>query len=191
MQKTTVVWDYGQSWLPQVEPTFLPGRVTIGLNDDRLMIRADLQDTDVMRDVFPFNFPAFTKCDAFEIFLGPTGEDAYYEFHVTPSNSVLQLFFDGTGEIKTLEKRMVSTPLFTSQTTITSEGWSVLAIIPLLGLFPGTNPEWLLSLGRYDHTNGQPEPVISSTSPHAVRNFHRKQEWRRIILATLHAFPNG
>jgi hypothetical protein len=133
----------------------------------------------------PFTLPAFMQCDAFEIFLGPADEQAYYELHVTPSNSVLQLRFDGVGEAKPLEELTVAEPLFTSETAIVPEGWSVVARIPLDGLFPTTHPEWLLSFDRYDYTPGQIKPVISSTSPHAICNFHRREEWRRIKLADL------
>jgi len=138
----------------------------------------------LIADVFSFNYPAFTKCDAFEIFLGPADEDAYYEFHVTPSNSVLQLHFDGANP-RPLKERMVAQALFTSETSRTPEGWHLLARIPLKGLFPTSHPEWLLSFGRYDHTPGRLKPVISSTSPHTVCNFHRKEEWRRVRLVEL------
>jgi hypothetical protein len=185
MESFPITWHYAQPWLPQTEPAFAPGRVTIGRENDDLLIHADLHDTHVMTEVFPFNFPAFMHCDAFEIFVGPAGKKAYYELHVTPSNSVLQLFFDGTEEKKTLEERMVSDPLFTSQTQITPTGWSVEVRIPLKGLFPGSHPEWLLSFGRYDYTPGQPKPVISSTSPHTVCSFHRREEWRRVNFAEL------
>jgi hypothetical protein len=94
---------------------------------------------------------------------------------VTPSNSILQLRFDGEGETKSLDDQMVTEPIFSSETTLIPEGWSVVARIPLDGLFPTTHPEWLLSFGRYDYTPGQTKPVISSTSPHAVCNFHRRE----------------
>jgi len=184
-RKGDFTWIFGQPWLPQVEPAFAPGWVEIGRENDDLLIHAELQDAHVMKDVFPFNSPAFMKCDVFEIFLGPANEKAYYELHVTPSNSVLQLFFDRTEGKKPLEERMVAAPIFTSETAMTSEGWSVSARIPLSRLFPGSHPEWLLSFGRYDYTPGQPKPVISSTSPHAVCSFHRKHEWRRVTLAEL------
>jgi len=185
INRSPTTWSYGQPWLPQTEPAFAPGRVVIGLSGNDLLIRTELNDAHVMNDSFPFNFPAFKQCDAFEIFLGPADEKAYYEFHVTPSNSVLQLRFDGEGEAKPLEELTVAEPLFTSETAIIPEGWSVIARIPLDGLFPTTHSEWLLSFGRYDHTPGQTKPVISSTSPHAVCNFHCREEWRRVRLADL------
>jgi hypothetical protein len=185
MENPTHTWSFGRPWLPQTDPAFAPGQVTLGLSENELVIRAELTDAHPMQDVFPLNFPAFMQCDAFEIFLGPADEKAYYELHVTPSNSVLQLYFDGTDTNKTLEERAIAQPLFTSKTAIIPGGWSVEARIPLKGLFPGDHPEWLLSFGRYDYTPGTPTPVISTTSPHAVCGFHRKQEWPRVTLGDL------
>lgn len=185
MENPTHTWSFGQPWLPQPEPAFAPGQVTLGLSGNELLIRAELTDAHPMQDAFPFNFPAFKQCDAFEIFLGPADEKAYYEFHVTPSNSILQLYFDGTDVKKTLEERAVAKPLFTSKTAIILGGWSVEARIPLKGLFPGDHLEWLLSFGRYDHTPKTGARVVSNTSPHAVCDFHCKLEWRHVRLADL------
>jgi hypothetical protein len=74
MKSLPYTWPFGQPWLPQTEPAFAPGRVVIGLSGNELVIRAELSDAHVMREVFPFNFPAFKQCDAFEIFLGPADE---------------------------------------------------------------------------------------------------------------------
>ena len=185
MENPTHTWSFGQPWLPQPDPAFAPGQVMLGFSENELFIYAELIDADPMQDVFPLNFPAFMQCDAFEIFLGPADGKDYYEFHVTPSNSILQLYFDGTDVKKTLEERAVAKPLFTSKTAIILGGWSVEARIPLKGLFPCDHLEWLLSFGRYDYTPGAPSPVISTTSPHAVCDFHRKREWRHVRLADL------
>lgn len=185
MENPTHTWSFGQPWLPQPDPAFAPGQVMLGFSENELFIYAELIDADPMQNVFPLNFPAFMQCDAFEIFLGPADGKDYYEFHVTPSNSILQLYFDGTDVRKTLEERAVAKPLFTSKTVIILGGWSVEVRIPLKGLFPGDHLEWLLSFGRYDYTPGAPSPVISTTSPHAVCDFHRKREWRHVRLADL------
>ena len=178
-------WRFGQPWLPQVEPAFAPGLVSVFRGNDELLIHADLHDASVMTEVFSFNSPAFLTCDVIEIFLGTSGTNTYYELHVTPSNSQLQLRFDGTGARENWRDCMVATPLFASETSITHEGWRAVARIPLKRLFPEPHPELQLSFGRYDYTPRQPRPVVSSTSPHAVCNFHRKEEWRRVTLAEL------
>ena len=175
-----LVWEYGQPWRPETEPAFAPGFVSLGRWKDELLVRAELWDAHVMMDAFPMNYPAYTQCDAFELFLGPSAETAYYELHVTPSNSVLQLRFDSAEARNALENHRVATPLFFSETSITPRGWNVFARIPLHSLFSEHYSEWRLSFGRYDYTPGQSKPVISSTSPHTVCNFHRTEEWRRV-----------
>jgi hypothetical protein len=67
METPPMTWPFGQPWLPQPDLAFAPGQVTLGLSENELAIRAELHDTHVMQDVFPFNFPAFMQCDAFEI----------------------------------------------------------------------------------------------------------------------------
>jgi hypothetical protein len=138
-------------------------------NDD-LAIRAELHDVHVMTDVFQFNFPAFKQCDAFEIFLGPANDNAYYEFHVTPSNSVLQLRFESEGEARS--HQIVAEPLFSSETTVRPEGGTVSARIPQSKLFPTAHAGWLLSFGRYVTLTARP-PV--SRLLHLRRMSHRKQ----------------
>jgi len=67
INSSPITWGYGRPWLPQTEPAFAPGRVVIGLSGNDLLIRTELNDAHVMNDSFPFNFPAFKQCDAFEI----------------------------------------------------------------------------------------------------------------------------
>lgn len=185
MKNPDHTWSFGQPWLPQPDPAFVPGQVTLGFSENALFIRAELTDSHPIQNAFAFNFPAFMQCDALEIFLGPADGKAYYELHVAPSNSVLQLYFDGSGARKTIEDHAVAEPLFTSWTALTASRWSVEARISLGKLFGGEHPEWHISFGRYDRTPGIQKPVISSTSPHAVCDFHRKHEWRHVRLADL------
>ena len=59
--------------------------------------------------------------------------------------------------------------------------WFVFAAVPArmvcgqAQLIPGSR--WHFSFSRYDYRRGDAEPVISSTSPHPVANFHRQEEW--------------
>lgn len=70
--------------------------------------------------------------------------------------------------------------------------WFVFAVIPALAICG--KPElragvrWHFSFSRYDYTRGRGEPVISSTSPHPVGDFHRQQEWGELTLvaSTVH-----
>jgi len=52
---------------------------------------------------------------------------------------------------------------------------------------PLAGRRWHFSFSRYDDTQGVTEPVISSTSPHAVANFHSQKEWGVIEFEQGHA----
>lgn len=180
-----IVWEFGQHWNAQAEAEFAPGRVSLGRRDSDLLVFADLEDRHVMADEFPLNHPAFLTCDAFEIFLGSMADTFYHEFHITPSNSLLQLRFDTAGTRRDLKDHAVEAPLFSSRTWSTGNGWRVLARIPLVPLTGSIDAPLRLSFGRYDHTPGLASPVLSSTSPHKITNFHRLEEWRTVNFAAL------
>jgi hypothetical protein len=42
---------------------------------------------------------------------------------------------------------------------------------------PRAGDRGLFSFSRSDYTRGRKKPVLSSTSPHKVLNFHRQEEW--------------
>jgi hypothetical protein len=162
--------------------------VKVGRLGDALTLFAELVDESVNREVFALNFPAFQQCDAFEIFLHAAGAEWYYEMHITPSNSVLQLRLPLTGPTSnSITECAVSERLFGSETRVQPPGWQVAAVVPLAPLCEGKSipDQWACSFGRYDYTAGNSEPMISSTSAHAARNFHRRQEWRIIRLSEL------
>ena len=181
-------FPFGQDWLKAADRDLAPGIVRLGRRGASLAVFADLVDTSVTRESFEFNFPAFTKGDAFEIFLHAPGVNVYYEFHVTPSNSILQLRLPIVGrEAFSLAECSVSERLFESDVRIQPPGWQVAALIPLSPLCDSLPiPEkWACSFGRYDYTLANTKPVISSTSHHAVCNFHRLSEWMPIDLREL------
>ena len=45
---------------------------------------------------------------------------------------------------------------------------------------PGNAP-WRFSFSRYDHTRGANNPVLSSSSPHQELDFHRQEDWGRLV----------
>jgi hypothetical protein len=86
--------------------------------------------------------------DTFEIFLRPAFQARYYEFQITPNNHRAQFCFESSEtagrltEANALEKAMLPDGTLQSRTR------------------------------RYDYTRDRKKPVISSTSPHTVANFH-------------------
>lgn len=189
-----------QSWLPQPEPRFHPASASIAWTPSHLYIYVELADIDIFNTTQGLNESANQKGDIVEILLRPTKSDAYFEFQVTPHNQILQLRFPSRQSIAdfrqsggTIESLIASyavpVPLIETQTWLAPEEnrWSVLIKIPASALTDAAQPlspadSFLLSIGRYDHTRGESEPILSSTSPHPVRDFHRQEEWTRLSL---------
>ena len=190
----------GQSWRAAVEPGFAPGQVRIGWREDALLVFAELTDQDIFSRATATNQRMWELGDTFEIFLRPDSQSEYVEFHVTPNNHRLQLRFASTEALRRartangFDEFLLLGNVFDSVTWLQPEKqkWFVYAAIPA-GAVCGqarlnAGSCWHFSFSRYDYTRGDGEPVISSTSPHAVADFHRQQEWGEITFST---FPRS
>lgn len=178
-----------QSWLEQPEPDFTQAVVRVGWRDDALLVFAELDDSDIFTRATTHNQRMWELGDVLEIFLSPENSASYVEFHVTPNNFRLQLRFPDTPTMRRAQSEnkfdhlMLPDGVFVSRTWTQPETkqWFVLAEIPAAPVcganksLPGTN--WRFSFSRYDEVRGRPEPIISSTSPHAKPDFHRREEW--------------
>jgi len=184
-----------QAWRAQPEPDFLPATVRVGWTDEALVVLADLSDADIHNPVTQFNEPAFQHGDAFEIFLRPDGQDAYFEFHVTPDNCVLQLRFPSVQLVReqrakpaglVIDHFKIAPQRIATQTRVSPERqlWQVLATVPYALVVEGEPMQpghsWLMAFARYDYTRGRKVPVLSSTAAHRVVDFHRPEDWTRI-----------
>ena len=179
----------GQAWLAQPENDFKPATVRTGWRENALCVFAELEDADIFTSATSHNQRMWELGDVLEIFLQPAGSSGYVELHVTPNNQRLQLSFPDTATLRRAQAANVFDHLilpdgvFHSQTWIEAEKakWFVHAEIPS-ALVSGDNHlsakgPWSFSFSRYDYTRGRREPVISSTSPHAQPDFHRREEW--------------
>ena len=179
----------GQEWRAELEHDFAPGQVRVGWRLDELLVFAELTDRDIFSHATGDNQRMWELGDTFEMFLRPSWQTDYFELHVTPNNHRLQLripSFEALRRAQTAgEFGAFHLPLnsFHSRTWVQPENqkWFVFAAVPaqkVCGqdqLLPGSR--WHFSFSRYDYTRGDAEPVISSTSPHAVASFHRQEEW--------------
>jgi hypothetical protein len=173
-----------------LEPGFRPMRVKTGWTRDAWYVHAEIEDADIFNPEKQFNALSFMKGDVFEIFLRPCDQDAYFEFHVTPENQKLQLRFPSSAELAAPRAQPGLPPeWFISHRVIESrvrvntatQRWEVAAEIPLDLICEASRPQsgsrWLFSFSRYDYTRGREKPLLSSTSPHTVLNFHRQEDW--------------
>lgn len=186
-----------QAWLPSPEAGLERAVVRAGWSADALVVEAELGDVDAFNPAKAFNEIAYGKGDVFEIFVRPEAQDAYFEFHVTPENQLLQLRWPDAGTITRLPKEhseekllgpyMVGAPRIASETRVdtAAKKWFVRASVPFAMVVekgpmkPGDR--WFCSFCRYDYTRGQARPVLSSTSAHARCSFHRQEEWQPIV----------
>jgi hypothetical protein len=185
-----------QGWLDEQQPEFRPARVRAGWNDQNLIVYAILEDDHIFNPVTEHNAPAFMKGDVFEIFLRPDGQDAYFEFHVSPHNQLFQLRIPSADEFKAACSRQgIPEEWFIQEWRLESrvkvddsaKRWYAAVEIPFARIcenhseqLPGSVIHF--SFSRYDYPGIDLAPVLSSTSPHNELSFHRQQEWGRLIL---------
>jgi len=184
----------GQSWRKKQQDRFRPAVVRTGSRDDTLWVYAEIHDLDSFNPETRFNEPFFMVGDAFEIFLRPLGQAAYFEFHVGPSNQLFQLRIpsakafakqtEGESESWKIQKPVVHSWSAVDQNL---HRWRLLVAIPAQSVVEkgGSLSKWFISFSRYDYTRGKKGPVLSSSSPHAKLGFHRQQEWGTIRLRQL------
>jgi hypothetical protein len=178
-----------QTWRPEQEPDFAPAIVRTGWRGESLLVFAELSDADIYNAATRLNQRIWELGDAFEMFLRPVEQSAYVEFHISPENQRLQLRFpDATwiAELRktgSIEKVLVQGEAFRSLTWVQPDAgkWFAYAEIPASSVFTQPRPlkgsQWRFSFSRYDYTRGRKAPVISSTSPHLIANFHHQDEW--------------
>jgi hypothetical protein len=188
-----------QHWLKTPAAEFEPGFVSAAWDKDHLYIRAALSDRDIFNPLVGFNLPFYQKGDIFEILVRSRDSEAYFEFQITPQNQVLQLMFprgsslsdfkdSGADMDRLIETFKVSQRIVETQTEVNQAKniWTVLVKIPAQALASDSqlrsNDSLRVSFCRYDYTRGKADAVLSSTSDHSVRGFHRQEEWTTITL---------
>lgn len=178
-----------QAWRESAEDDFAPAQVCTGWRGNSLLVFAELTDKDIYNETTRLNQKIWELGDAFEIFLRPVDQSAYVEFHISPGNQRLQLRFEDASwvaEIRksgSIERALIQGEAFRSLTWVQPSAgkWFVYAEIPASSVFTQPHPikgsQWYFSFSRYDYTRGRKAPVISSSSPHPVANFHSQEEW--------------
>lgn len=178
-----------QAWREKEEPDFAPGIIRVGWQNESLLVFAELSDADIFTRATGENEFLWEKGDAFEIFLRPEGQTAYFEFHVAPNNCRMQMRFADAQAVGRMSARgafheaLVAGKFFCSMTWTQPEAkrWFVFADIPVASVCEKKQPlartHWHFSFSRYDYTHDREKPVISSTSAHTQPKFHRQDEW--------------
>jgi uncharacterized repeat protein (TIGR03806 family) len=194
-QQAAIINHFRMAWLGE------PGNKPSGATEARLLwdrdfiyVWARLKDADLYADIVERDGKTWEN-DAFEVFLKPsTQQEGYYEFHVTPANTQLDLFFPRRSQgayeqYKTSHK-------FDFESAVKIDGtiqnrndedrfWELEAKIAWKSFSPtGGRPEpdevWTYALCRYDYTLGKDQPELTSTADFKEFSFHRYEDYSPI-----------
>lgn len=181
-----------QAWLPEFEPGFNPTAVWVVWKPEGLFLFARLEDDAINSSSTHYNQRLWELGDVFESFFLFEGAEAYYEFHVSSNNHVLQLRFDL--DLTPAQRRLQLPKLFMPEQVIKSQvwveedqhQWYVFFMIPHSILKPdgalAAGDSLKFSFSRYDYCSESKEPVLSSSSDHQELDFHRHEDWGTMIL---------
>jgi hypothetical protein len=168
-----------QSWLTQPEDGFQPGVARIAWEDGVLVVSLDLTDREVMTTASAHQQRLWEYGDVAELFIQKVGELSYDEYQITPNGFTLALHYPDLSGVASIRDgtRIIddffSEKPFSATAEKTFSGWIARFMIPLPH---GPGGCFRISCCRYDACIGR-TPIISSTSPHPKRDFHRPQEW--------------
>lgn len=170
------------------------------LHDDKnLYIAFAFEDADVVDRSAEDDQEVYTMSDVAEIFLKPTDEAWYWEFHVTPKGRVSTYWWPGGEPPKRAEEHHVK-PRFIQvaaqvQGTINhsedrDQGWTALVTIPFakldrFGPPKDPNGRWTILLSRYNYSRYRMKgtgPELSAASPLSEPNYHLVEEYPRLHL---------
>lgn len=191
---STESWTMQQGWLAKPDEKLRPASVRFGWENDAFWVLADLPDDFIASRSTDHNQDMWTLGDVFEIFIARNGSPHYLELHVTPNNHRLHLIcsLENTQKIRdkkaSLDDFRRPPSAFDSwvQKPKGQNKWQVLVRIPSSTLPDGKSfaagDKLELSFSRYDAgPEGTPD-ILSSTSPHRELSYHRRHEWREVVL---------
>jgi len=174
-----------QNWLPTTEPGFQPGTANFSWKEGVLDLKVDLIDEEVITTATANQQRLWEHGDVVELFVQRIGESGYREYQVSPNGFTLALSYPdllGVAAVRSGERPIdeffVQDSSIMATAEFTETGWVARFSIPLAGV---TGERIRVSCCRYDAGTGRAS-IISSTSPHPVRDFHRPQDWREMIL---------
>ncbi len=175
---------FSQSWLAEQEPLFRPGTAQFSWSRGSLHLLADLVDDEVFSTATAHQQRLWEHGDVIELFFQHEGNNDYFEYQIAPNGFTLALHYPALSSVmemrrgeRLLEEFLSELPT-ESGAILTELGWQAKLSIPLEGRAGDTIR---VSCSRYDYGTGR-LPVLSSTSPHPVRDFHRPQDWRNMVL---------
>ena len=183
----SLIWHFSQSWLPECEPGFQPALARIDRLGGQIQLVAEMNAESVKTTASANQQRLWEHGDVLEVFIQGKGSDDYREYQISPNGFTLSLHYPGISSVRAMREGSRRIEEFFTEgpedaaAFITPTGWLAILLIALPIQKEGEIDTIRLSCSRYDYGSGRP-PVLSSTSPHTVRDFHRPEDWREIFL---------
>ncbi len=162
-----------------------PASLKLGLYDGALWFYVVAVDHFLHNKADSFNDFIFRYGDTLELFVEINDSNEYYEFHFSPQNQRMQLYWSETllqqrkdGKLKLEEGLVWDEELLDHYTWLEGNQWHLLVRLPLsvIGISPEKGGEIHLSVSRYNYDQAG-DFSLSSTSHHKEQNFHVRSEW--------------
>lgn len=179
--------EFGQPWFAAREADFRPGCVWLGVQGDALIIYGVLEDEQPANRATQWNDHTWMTGDVLEFFFQAEGRPGYYEFHVTPENCRLQLFFSSSAAFRQrrrFEDATIAESRFESAAYIHASRtcWEAVMRVPLSLVLDEPRSDgsrrFKFLLSRYDYQPGRMRPVTSTTVTGLNGpDFHNTQHW--------------
>jgi len=173
-----------------------PGFVRVLWDDEFLYFSGELADDDLYADLTEHDSTTWLN-DTFEIFLKPSeNSSVYYELHVTPSNTTMDLMNPAKDARRFEFARQWESGMVTAVSirgTLNSwqdrdEGWSIEMAIPWKAFtdffpVPRAGDCWSFAACRFDYTVYGNGPIRSATPQFTSLSFHRLNEFDQLIFS--------
>jgi hypothetical protein len=183
---------FKQSWLPALEPDFMPGEVRLGWTPEFLCGYAVLQDKQFGNLAKLKGDMPWMLGDVFEIFIQRGDRKDYWELHVTPENFQMVLHLPPASEREGLTwkdfVKIYWEEIKGFDSVVWKEEekgqWRLAWKIPW-SIFETAEPEthhWKMAFCRYDYNGSGSKPILSSVCPLTVHWFHQIEDWLDIRL---------
>jgi hypothetical protein len=178
--------ELGQAWKVAVEPGFSPGEIWLGVVSEELAVYAVLRDEQPANRAVTLNEPTWETGDVLEFFFQAEGREGYFEFHVTPENQRLQLFFPSRAAFlsgRGYRPWTIGESRFESAARVNAARteWEVAMRVPLATVLDLPRADgarrFKYCFSRYDYQPGREKPVRSATAKLSAPDFHNMVEW--------------
>lgn len=188
-------FDAESSWRVTPATRLLPslgdagGQARCLYNDLGMAIYATGQDTYLRATITEHDGRTWDD-DVFELFVQPGDGDPYFEFHVTPAGTTLDMRLPAP---QGTDARSVNDPVFHQRSAVHVVGtlnddspdteWSAELFIPWSDLDvdkPTPTTRWTGHVARYDYA-ADGTYALASTAPFTEVGFHRRHEWPAIV----------